>query len=106
MIHGQALSPEVGVAMEKKPVESKRNVQHVWKLECTKKTRITSVQRWVVAESVTTLMITTKGDVGGAGNMGKECWIRTPALPQREIGTIAMSSGRASRESADQKDLQ
>ena len=49
--------------------------------------------------------MTSKEDVGGAGNMGKEQQINTLVLPQRETGTTAISSGRASRESVDLKDL-
>ena len=36
------------------------------------KTQTTSVQHWVVAENVDTLTMSTKEDVGGAGNMGRE----------------------------------
>ena len=36
------------------------------------KTQTTSVQHWIVAENVTTLTMSTKEDVGGAGNMGRE----------------------------------
>ena len=59
-----------------------------------------------MAENVIILMMTTKEDIGAAGNMGKEQKIRTPVLPQRRIGKIAMSYGWASRESVDQNDFQ
>ena len=78
-----------------KPLDIKGNVQNVMKREYTNKTRTTSVQHWVVAENVTTLLITSKEDVGGAENMGEEQQIRTPALPQRETRTTAMGSGQA-----------
>ena len=55
-----------------KPLDIKGNVQNVMKRECTNKTRTTSVQHWVVVDNVTTLLITSKEDVGGAENMGEE----------------------------------
>ena len=65
------------------------------KQEYTNKTRTTSVQHWVVAENVTTLLITSKEDVGGAENMGEEQQIRTHVLPERETRTTAIGSGQA-----------
>ena len=76
-------------------IQVKGNVQNVMKREYTNKTRTTSVQHWVVAEYVTTLLITSKEDVGGAEHMGEEQQIRTPALPQRETRTTAIGSGQA-----------
>ena len=55
-----------------KPLDIKENVQNVMKRECTNKTQTISVQHWVVAENLTTLLITSKEDVGGAENMGGE----------------------------------
>ena len=78
-----------------KPLDIKGNVQNVMKRECTNKTQTTSVQRWVVAKNMTTLLITSKEDVDGAENMGEEQQIRTPALPQRETRTTAIDSGQA-----------
>ena len=64
-----------------KPLDIKGNVQNVMKQEYTNKTRTTSVQHWVVAKNVTTLLVTSKEDVGGAENMGEEQQTRTHVLP-------------------------
>ena len=42
------------------------------KREYTNKNRTTSVQHWLVAENVNTVLITSKEDVARAENMGEE----------------------------------